>query len=78
MPLGRAPDPALVHAIMRQESLFNPQAVSSAGARGLMQLMPATAKRMAQSLKLDYDTDRLTEDPSFNIAVGPRLYPPFA
>ena len=70
VPLGRAPDPALVHAIMRQESLFNPQAISSAGARGLMQLMPATAKRMAQSLKLDYDTDRLTEDPSFNIAVG--------
>ncbi|BDW95927.1 lytic transglycosylase [Thalassospira tepidiphila] len=70
VPLGRAPDPALVHAIMRQESLFNPQAVSSAGARGLMQLMPATAKRMAQSLKLDYDTDRLIEDPSFNIAVG--------
>ncbi|NIY74235.1 lytic transglycosylase domain-containing protein [Thalassospira sp. HF15] len=70
VPLGRAPDPALVHAIMRQESLFNPHAISSAGARGLMQLMPATAKRMAQSLKLDYDTDRLTGDPSFNIAVG--------
>lgn len=70
VPLGRAPDPALVHAIMRQESLFNSNAISSAGARGLMQLMPATAKRMAQSLKLDYDTDRLTGDPSFNIAVG--------
>ncbi|MEQ8285398.1 lytic transglycosylase domain-containing protein [Thalassospira sp.] len=70
VPLGRAPDPALVHAIMRQESLFNPLAVSSAGARGLMQLMPATAQRMAQSLDLEYDTDRLTSDPSFNIAVG--------
>ncbi|WP_412776205.1 lytic transglycosylase domain-containing protein [Thalassospira lucentensis] len=70
VPLGRNPDPGLVHAIMRQESLFNPNAVSSAGARGLMQLMPATAKRMAQSLDLEYETERLTEDPSFNIAVG--------
>ena len=35
-----------------------------------MQLMPATAKRMAQSLDLEYETERLTEDPSFNIAVG--------
>lgn len=70
VPLGHAPDPALVHAIMRQESLFNPQAVSSAGARGLMQLMPATAKRMAKSLDLDYETDRLTDDPSFNITLG--------
>lgn len=70
VPLGHSPDPALVHAIMRQESLFNPNAISSAGARGLMQLMPATAKRMAKSLRLEYDTDRLIEDPSFNIAVG--------
>ncbi|MBX2830955.1 MAG: lytic transglycosylase domain-containing protein [Rhodospirillales bacterium] len=70
VPLGRAPDPALVHAIMRQESLFNPMAMSSAGARGLMQLMPATAKRMAKSIGMEYDTERLTSDPSFNIAVG--------
>lgn len=70
VPLGHNPDPALVHAIMRQESLFNPEAVSSAGARGLMQLMPATAERMAKDLKLDYETSRLTSDPGFNISLG--------
>jgi hypothetical protein len=42
--------PAFVLAIMRQESLLNPQALSGAGAQGLMQLMPATARRMADSL----------------------------
>ncbi|NIZ02168.1 lytic transglycosylase domain-containing protein [Thalassospira lucentensis] len=73
VPMGRNPDPGLVHAIIRQESLFNPNAISSAGARGLMQLMPATAKRMAKSLDLEYETSRLTEDPAFNIALG-RVY----
>ncbi|AUG53007.1 lytic transglycosylase domain-containing protein [Thalassospira marina] len=70
VPSGQNPDPGLVHAIMRQESLFNPAAVSYAGARGLMQLMPATAKRMADHLNLPYSVDRLTEDPGFNIQLG--------
>ncbi|MFH1803453.1 MAG: lytic transglycosylase domain-containing protein [Pseudomonadota bacterium] len=70
VPLGKKPDPGLVHAIIRQESLFSTTAVSHAGARGLMQIMPATAVRLAQSLKLDYEVDRLTADPAFNIQLG--------
>ena len=70
VPGGHDPDPGLVHAIMRQESLFNPGAISYAGARGLMQLMPATAKRMAAHLNLSYSVSRLTEDPGFNVQLG--------
>jgi soluble lytic murein transglycosylase len=61
---------AMVFAIARQESAFDPKAQSHAGARGLMQLMPATAKRTAQRFALGYDLDRLTEDPSYNARLG--------
>jgi soluble lytic murein transglycosylase-like protein len=54
-------DPALVHAVIRAESGYNPHAVSAKGAIGLMQLMPATAR------ELDVDDPR---DPSANIAAG--------
>ncbi len=63
-------DKPMVYAIARQESEFNPQAISSAGARGLMQMMPATAQRTAQAFKVDFNADRLTKDPSYNAQLG--------
>lgn len=60
----------MVHAITRQESQFSQNAISHAGARGLMQLMPATAREQAGKLGLTYDTSRLINEPSFNIQLG--------
>ncbi|MCC7268533.1 MAG: lytic transglycosylase domain-containing protein [Caulobacteraceae bacterium] len=62
-------DKALVYAIVRQESRFNPLAVSPAGAVGLMQLMPAAAARAAGDDKLLKDNSPLF-DPAFNLRVG--------
>jgi soluble lytic murein transglycosylase len=60
----------VVYAIARQESAFNPAAISSAGARGLLQLMPATAKLVAKAVGLPYSKDRLTSDPAYNATLG--------
>jgi soluble lytic murein transglycosylase len=63
-------NPYLILSIIRQESAFNPVAVSRSGARGLMQLMPATAREVAARRDLDTPTrDRLRE-PQFNITLG--------
>lgn len=64
------PEPALVLALMRQESEFYPKARSPVGALGLMQLMPATARQTARGIGLSYDRGRLTDDPDYNIALG--------
>lgn len=58
------------HAIARQESSFDRFALSSAGARGLMQLMPATAADVARRLGLPFSADRLFTDPAYNILLG--------
>ena len=63
-------EPPLVLATIRQESAFEGAAVSSAGARGLMQLMPSTAKAVAKKLGLPYTDRMLTTDESFNIRLG--------
>lgn len=67
---GNQVDPLLVVSLIRQESLFDPQARSSADARGLMQLLPATARREAGFMGWKDDpTDRLY-DPAVNVAIG--------
>jgi soluble lytic murein transglycosylase len=59
----------MIHAISRQESNFDRQAVSRVGARGLMQLMPGTARETAPRAGLSYNPASLT-DPSYNVSLG--------
>jgi soluble lytic murein transglycosylase len=61
---------SLAHGISRQESSFDPYALSHAGARGMMQLMPATAREQAGKMGLGYDSSRLITDPAYNVALG--------
>lgn len=63
-------DPALVSALTRQESEFYTGTISPVGARGLMQLMPQTAKTVAASVKMKYELSRLISDPSYNVTLG--------
>jgi soluble lytic murein transglycosylase len=72
LPAGATIERELAHAIMRQESAFDSQAVSPAGARGLMQLIGPTAQSVAKSLSLPYDKERLTRDPDYNVRLGTR------
>lgn len=62
-------DPNLVAAIIREESHFNPKAVSSAGALGIMQIMPSTGAFIAKELDRDFEVKYLL-DPSFSIELG--------
>jgi soluble lytic murein transglycosylase len=65
-----AADTAAIYAIARQESRFQVNAVSSAGARGLMQLMPGTAEETAGKIGLAYSPAKLTSDPLYNTQLG--------
>ena len=67
---GETPEKALILAVIRQESAFQEDAESSAGALGLMQLMPGTAKAVAKKTGLPYAKGRLTSDPGYNISLG--------
>ncbi|MCP4395279.1 MAG: lytic transglycosylase domain-containing protein [Alphaproteobacteria bacterium] len=61
---------SLTLAVVRQESSFQVNAVSSAKAYGIMQLIPSTAKRMSKHLGLDYSTKKLKNDPIYNMTLG--------
>jgi soluble lytic murein transglycosylase len=63
-------DPAVTLGLIRQESSFDPGALSPAGARGLMQLMPATAQATARTLGESITPAALTADPAANMRLG--------
>lgn len=68
--LGDPMERAIVHAIARQESAFDPSAMSHAGARGLMQMMPATARETARRANLPFDWARLGQDAHYSARMG--------
>ncbi|MEM9095239.1 MAG: lytic transglycosylase domain-containing protein [Pseudomonadota bacterium] len=67
---GRTVETALLLGIARQESAFSENALSGAGAKGLMQLMTATARSTARSIGVQFDRNRLTSDAEYNLNLG--------
>jgi soluble lytic murein transglycosylase len=71
---SRGLDPLFVAALIRQESLFDPEAVSPADAHGLMQLLPSTARRVAASIGEPPPANRQAlHHPSLNVELGTAL-----
>jgi peptidoglycan lytic transglycosylase len=68
--IGPKIEPALVYAIARQESTFNPRTVSSARAMGLMQVTPAAGKYIARKFHQTFSERRLLKDPAYNVQFG--------
>jgi soluble lytic murein transglycosylase len=71
-PLQNSAAPAVVYSVARQESAFEPSAVSSAGAKGLMQMILSTAKRTAEHAGVAFDPKRLLADATFNAQLAAR------
>jgi soluble lytic murein transglycosylase len=61
---------SISHGIARQESSFDRYAVSSVGARGMMQLMVPTARERAHKIGVEFDSSRLLSDPGYNMLLG--------
>ena len=68
--LARGVERSLVYGLIRQESGFDITARSGAGARGLMQIMPATARMIARGHKQPYSKSRLIREPAYNLMLG--------
>ncbi|MBK9082778.1 MAG: lytic transglycosylase domain-containing protein [Rhizobiales bacterium] len=68
--VGASAEKAIVYSIARQESAFQTDVVSHAGAKGLMQMLTATARRTAERAGVAFDERRLLSDPAFNAQLG--------
>jgi soluble lytic murein transglycosylase len=68
--IGPAVEPGIIYAVARQESGFNPRAISSAGAVGLMQVTPAAGRSVANKFGVPYDEKRLLDDQTYNVQLG--------
>jgi soluble lytic murein transglycosylase len=68
--VGPSIDKSVVFAIARQESAFNPRAVSSANALGLMQVLPGTGKQIAKKFGFAFDRNKMLSDASYNAQMG--------
>jgi soluble lytic murein transglycosylase len=69
-PLRRPPETAVILGIARQESEFNTATMSGAGARGILQVMPATARHICRDYKIKCDVPRLMKDAAYNTMLG--------
>src|SRR5205807_2497100 len=67
-------DPFLVASLIRQESEFNPSAVSPANALGLMQVLPATGKQLAHEMRLSHFSSDELFSPALNIQLGTHYF----
>lgn len=67
-------DPYLVLGLIRQESIFNPRALSPANAHGLMQLLPSTARKVAREMRIPKPSVSKLQDPELNIRIGTRYF----
>jgi soluble lytic murein transglycosylase len=68
--VGPPVDKSVVYSIARQESAFNPQAISRAKALGLMQVLPGTGKLIARKFNFPFDQKRMLSDPAYNAQMG--------
>jgi peptidoglycan lytic transglycosylase len=69
-PLRKPPEPAMILGIARQESEFDTTTRSGAGARGILQVMPVTARHVCRDYKIKCRISRLMKDPAYNTMLG--------